>query len=331
MSTIQNDDFYADEYEQFEDQFDPMRTNRQARRSRKAKTQHQPKKVEEEVLHDIADTEGLEAGFNPTYQPSKYEQGWLLSSIETFYDQQLITDVLSLVRGGKEASVYCCEAHPTTGVDLIAAKVYRPRMFRQLRNDKMYREGREILTGEGRAIKKSDHRIMRAVGKKTAFGAQVSHTSWLMHEYNTLENLYELGAAVPKPIGHSENAILMGYCGDADMPASPLSEIQLEPDEAEPLFAEVMRNIELMLKHQMIHGDLSAYNILYWNGQINLIDFPQVTNSRTNTNAYSILLRDITRVCEYFGRHGVHRNSADLTRDLWEEYVKIRPEDWLVD
>jgi RIO kinase 1 len=326
VSTIQNDD-----YDQFEEQFDPMRIDRQARRSRKVKQQHQPKKVDEEVIQEIADTEGLEGGFKTTYQPSKYEQGWLLSSIKTFYDQQLITDVLSLVRGGKEASVYCCEADPSTGLDLIAAKVYRPRMFRQLRNDKMYREGRDILTSEGRAVKKTDHRIMRAVGKKTAFGAQVSHTSWLMHEYNTLEHLYDLGAAVPKPIGHSENAILMSYCGDEEIAAAPLSEIQLESDEVEPLFAEVMRNIELMLKHHMIHGDLSAYNILYWDGQINLIDFPQVTNSQTNINAYAILQRDITRVCEYFARQGVRHDPDALTHTFWEEYVKIRPEDWLVE
>jgi RIO kinase 1 len=195
----------------------------------------------------------------------------------------------------------------------------------------MYREGRDILTSEGRAVKKSDHRIMRAVGKKTAFGAQVSHTSWLMHEYNTLGQLHDLGAAVPKPIGHSENAILMSYCGDEEIAAAPLSEIQLESDEVEPLFAEVMRNIELMLEHFMIHGDLSAYNILYWDGQINLIDFPQVTNSQTNINAYAILQRDVTRVCEYFARQGVRHDPINLTHNLWEEYVKIRPEDWLIE
>jgi serine/threonine-protein kinase RIO1 len=30
------------------------------------------------------------------------------------------------------------------------------------------------------------------------------------------------------------------------------------------LFAKVMRNIELLLQHDFIHGNLSAYNILYW-------------------------------------------------------------------
>ena len=44
--------------------------------------------------------------------------------------------------------VYRCEAHPSMGVEWIAAKVYRPRQFRNLSNDAMYREGRHFLTLE---------------------------------------------------------------------------------------------------------------------------------------------------------------------------------------
>ena len=32
-----------------------------------------------------------------------------------------------------------------------------------------------------------------------------------MHEYTTLERLYQAGAAVPQPIAAAENAILMSY------------------------------------------------------------------------------------------------------------------------
>ncbi len=290
------------------------------RRSRKSKAKSTPKMPSSNVIDEIAEITGLEGGFNPTYKPSKYEQGWLLSSLEGFYDQQMIRDVLAQVRGGKEASVYCCQAHPTTGVDLLAAKVYRPRQFRQLRNDKLYREGRAILTPEGRAVKKTDHRIMRAVGKKTAFGVQVTHTSWLMHEYTTLVKLSAAGAAVPQPYAVNENAILMSYCGSAEMAASPLSEIRLERNEARTLFEEVLRNIELMLQHNMIHGDLSAYNILYWEGAITLIDFPQVTDVSTNRNAYFILSRDVQRVCDYFARQGVQSDARGILARLWHSY-----------
>ena len=66
-----------------------------------------------------------------------------------------------------------------------------------------------------------------------------------------------------------------------------------------------------MLQNGMIHGDLSAYNILYWEGEITLIDFPQVTDSRGNTHARDILARDVTRVCEYFADQGVDNDPQE--------------------
>jgi RIO kinase 1 len=246
----------------------------------------------------------------------------------------LIVDVLGQVKGGKEASVYRCEAHPSVGVPYLAAKVYRPHELRTMRNDARYRRGRQILTGDGRAAKTTDHRIMRAVGKKTKFGRQVMHTSWLMHEYTAMERLYEAGAAVPQAVAASENAILMGYFGDEVRGAPTLSEVSLDSDEAVPLFEEVWRNVELMLAHDLIHGDLSAYNILYWEGSAVVIDFPQVIESSRNQEAYDLLARDVRRVCQYFRRQGVRRDPAALLDELWTRYVEnewtamIRAADW---
>jgi RIO kinase 1 len=318
---VKIDDALIDEYGDYEEQYELM-TNRQARRMRKPKLQHVPKKANGQVVAELADaTDGLEGGFTTTYKPTRFEVEWLLSSLTSFYDQALMSDVLALVKGGKEANVYRCAMHPSLGAGLLAAKVYRPRKFRQLRNDKMYREGRPILTEDGRIVKKTDSRIMRAVGKNTAFGQQVTHTSWLMYEYTTLQRLYHAGAAVPRPYASNENSILMEYLGDERADAPPLQDVGLEAHEVEPLFDEVMRNVELMLQHDLIHGDLSAYNILYWEGKITLIDFPQVTNSRTNPQAYFILQRDVTRVCQYFARYGLRRNANAITDRLWRRYV----------
>jgi len=38
-----------------------------------------------------------------------------VASLETFYVENLIVDVLGNVKSGKEATVYCCQAHPSTG------------------------------------------------------------------------------------------------------------------------------------------------------------------------------------------------------------------------
>ncbi len=306
--------------------YNDLFVDRQERRVRKQKGKHTPKKSQTEIVQSLAAPDALEGegSYRTTYQPSRYEATWLLQSLTDFYRQEYITDVLAMVRGGKEASVYRCAARPGHGVDLLAAKVYRPRQFRQLRNDKMYREGRAILREDGKAAKETDHRLMRAIGKKSDFGVQVEHTSWLMYEFNTLRTLYAAGAAVPKPYAVAENAILMGYVGNDEMAAPTLNTVELERNEARELFTETMRNVELMLANGMIHGDLSAYNLLYWEGKITLIDFPQVSDSHGNSQSHFILKRDIERVCAYFAAQGVKaaQNPDDIMRRLWKRYVE---------
>lgn len=308
-----------DAYDYYAARYDPD-WGEQPQRARKPAAGPAARKSRAEQVAAIAEPTGLEAGFRTTYVPARYEEGWLHDSLRAFYDEQLITDVLAQVKGGKEASVYRCAAEPSTGTHWLAAKVYRPRQFRNLRNDKTYREGRAILTADGRAAKKTDHRLMRAVGKKTAFGAQVSHTSWLMYEYTTMERLHRAGAAVPKPYAAAENAILMSYIGDERRAAPTLNELHLRKAEAKRLFDQVLHTVDLLLQHGQIHGDLSAYNILYWQGQAVLIDFPQVTDIGANPQAEAILRRDIVRVCEYFAHQGVACDPARTMADLWARY-----------
>jgi len=314
----------AQRYESYEEIFDPPSREelawREGKSLRRQGTHRQALEGDGSPALG-AGVEGLEGGFRPTYRPSRFEEGWLLESLRAFYEEGLLRDVLALIKGGKEAHVYRCAAQPTTGLDLVAAKVYRPRMFRNLRNDALYRQGRQILTEDGTPVRKTDDRVLRAVGKKTAFGQQVSHTSWLMHEFVTLRRLHQAGAAVPRPLGASENAILMGYLGDERMAAPTLNTVTLSHAEAKRLFREVLRNVELMLKQGIVHGDLSAYNILYWQGEILIIDFPQVVDCLGNDQARDILRRDLARTCEYFASQGVECDAEALTGDLWGQYV----------
>jgi RIO kinase 1 len=103
--------------------------------------------------------------------------------------------------------------------------------------------------------------------------------------------------------------------------------VTLDRDEARRLFERVLNNIETLLARERIHGDLSAYNILYWEGQITLIDFPQVVSPKINRNAFSIFERDVIRVCEYFSKQGISANPRKIARELWSKCgYPIRPE-----
>jgi RIO kinase 1 len=262
-----------------------------------------------------------QAVFNFTYHASWHERSWIVDSLGGFYEQHWLDDVMRLVKGGKEANVYQCLANETVkGINqpYLAAKVYRPRRFRNLKNDQLYREGRDNLDEDGREI--NDDRMQRALQKKTEFGRELLHTSWIEHEVKTMQILLQAGGDVPRVCASGNNAILMSYIGDENLAAPVLHSVSLNIKEARLQFERVVHNIELMLAHQRIHGDLSAFNILYWQGEIVLIDFPQAIDPQINRNAFRIFERDVIRVGEYFARQGVKSNPRRLAHDIWKAH-----------
>lgn len=256
--------------------------------------------------------------FNPTYSGSRHEHEWIINYLGGFYEDGIITDVLRQVKGGKEATVYCCAAAPAMDAELIAAKIYRPRMFRNLRNDWLYRQGRDERDSAGHGA--WGRRQQAAIRKRTEFGQELLHMSWLGSEFGTLSLLHAAGADVPRPFASNENVILMEYVGDVDWPAPTLNSVDLERDEARTLFDRAVHNIELMLANGRVHGDLSAHNILYWEGEITLIDFPQAVDPIINDESFQIFARDVLRVCQYFAKYGIEANPQALARDIWRRY-----------
>ncbi len=277
-----------------------------------------------ELIATVAEADdSLETGFSTSYQPSKHERGWLYEALSPFYLQGELTDVLRMVKGGKEACVYECATSPNLGGGRVAAKIYRPRRFRNLRNDARYRRGRQSLDADGKLLR--DDRAQRAIFKGTARGKELAHSSWLAHELNALRRLHDAGADVPEPYASGPNVILMAYLGDDAGPAPPLSQIELGAEEAGRLLARCLDNIERMLECDIVHGDLSAYNVLYLGGQIHLIDFPQVVDPHANPEAREIFDRDVLRICQYFASQGVDSDPAALAEEIWTRALDFDP------
>jgi RIO kinase 1 len=244
-------------------------------------------------------------------------------ALQGFIDRGLISEVLEVVKSGKEAAVHRCRACPSTGAEFLAAKVYRPLEFRSFRNDAVYQEGRTIL----------DARSARAFRKKSRYGRSVQFGNWAgvsdtkkglfikNHEFEALSMLHGAGAGVPRPFAWEPGAVLMEFIGDAGESAPLLHRVELPADEAGRLFAQIMRNVELFLACNRVHGDLSAFNMLYWRGRLAIIDFPQAVDPRVNRNAYALLRRDVENVCKGFARYGVKADAAALAAELWSRWL----------
>jgi RIO kinase 1 len=214
------------------------------------------------------------------------------------------------VKSGKEATVYCCYSSGHDG--LVAAKVYRSHKVRQFANDAAYTGGRL----------RRNNRYARAIAQKSRAGREFAFAAWVNAEYATLEMLHGAGADVPKPIARSDSVIIMEYLGDEDAPAPMLSSVDFDEHSAGQVFDQIMRNVELMLAYDRVHGDLSPHNVLYHEGRPRLIDFPQAVDARFNANAHDLLARDVENVCRFAARYGVTADPARITRELWRRFLR---------
>lgn len=304
----------TDHYDDLDDNDVPSRilfSSRQSKIERERKNRE--KTAEDRQL--IQSQDNARQSFQFTYRAARFETWWLLDSLNELFSEHWITDVLRQVKGGKEASVYQCSSGAEINSAFATAKVYRPRSLRNLRNDHLYRDNRPDLDGYGRVI--LDDRMARAIQRKTEYGRTLQHQSWIAHEFTTMQQLHAAGVDVAKPYCMTANTILMEYIGEEQAASPALNEVSLERAEARRLFDRVLTNISLMLDLGRIHGDLSAYNILYRNGRITLIDFPQTISPRTNKKAYKIFARDVERVCDYFRRQGVGSEPVRLAEEIW--------------
>jgi RIO kinase 1 len=232
----------------------------------------------------------------------------LEETLQSFVDSALITDVLYQLKSGKEATVWVCRG----ASGLLAAKVYKPRASRSFHNDAAYVAGRVIVPT----------RVARAVARGTRFGHEVAHGLWLAHEYETLSTLYRAGVDVPEPIAMAEGATLMSFVALGDDPAPQLREAPMDAGRARSVLDRLLENVELMLANDVIHADLSPFNVLLGDAGVTIIDFPQAVDPRFNPNARELLFRDVENVCRWAGKWGIDADGFALADDLWTRWER---------
>jgi RIO kinase 1 len=176
-----------------------------------------------------------------------------------------------------------------------------------------------VLGARGQAIR--DRRALSAIKAGTRKGKEMEHVSWLAHEYVSLQALHAAGVKVPEPIAFANNTVLMEYFGDLKHPAPTLQGVTLERRSAGQLFDSLIDDVETMLSHGRVHADLSAFNVLYWQGGYRIIDFPQSVDPAVHTAAFPLFQRDVVRLCQYFNRYGIQADGAALARSIWERHT----------
>ena len=122
--------------------------------------------------------------------------------------------------------------------------------------------------------------------------------AWTRKEFSNLNRYWNAGIPVPEPIDFKKNCLIMEYIGDENSPAPQLRNCALEdPDE---IYDEVISfAIDGFKDAHLVHGDLSEYNVLMFDGEPILIDCGQAVTS-DHFNAKDFLRRDIENINRFF-------------------------------
>ena len=131
--------------------------------------------------------------------------------------------------------------------------------------------------------------------------------SWAHREYRNLLISRAAGVRVPTAYAYKNNVLIMEYIGDDAGPAPKLN--ALKPKDPKKFYAETLKQIKLINKAGLIHGDLSAFNILNYREKPVIIDMSQATPF-DNPHAKEYQERDIKNVNSYFKKIGVKINQS---------------------
>lgn len=127
---------------------------------------------------------------------------------------------------------------------------------------------------------------------------------WARKEFKNLNRLYQNDVRVPKPYYVLENVLVMDFIGENGIRAPLLKEL---PDEeiSQELYEDILIQMENMVnKAELVHGDLSEYNIMVWNEKCYIIDVSQAVDIN-HPNALELLKRDINNINNFFASKGL--------------------------
>jgi len=215
----------------------------------------------------------------------RFQESGYRATVEDILSSGLATEVVGLLSAGKEADVYLARI----GGGPIAIKVYRT-----------YR-----TSHRGGGAIKIDNMAFRA-----AF------------EFEMMRQAWKGGASVPTPARRVENLLAMRYLGDETSCAPRL--IDVEPADPLAFRDELLAAVGQLVRTGVVHGDLSAFNVLIYEDRPWFIDFSDALRVdrigespwRRIEEARVHLTRDMQGLASYFRKFDVPVDVAGETERL---------------
>ncbi len=142
--------------------------------------------------------------------------------------------------------------------------------------------------------------------------------NWVNKEFRNLTRLKDAGVYVPEAITSLSNVLIIEFIGDEDGNPAPTVK-NLPPQDPNDFYEKLVDQMDKFInKANLIHGDLSTYNILNYDEEPVIIDVSQSV-VRDHIIANELLERDIKNISFEFSKMGVDTSIEDLTNRLIRE------------
>jgi len=228
-------------------------------------------------------------------------------SLASLFDYGILDEVVRPLMSGKEAQVFLVASRG----ELRVAKVYKEAQNRTFKHRATYTEGRKVRNS----------RDQRAIDKRSKHGRAQDEAAWRSTEVDTIRRLHAGGVRVPTPDHFIDGVLIMEFIADADgNPAPRLGDVTFEPAEAQAVYERLIREVVRMLCAGVVHGDLSEFNVLVGADGPVIIDFPQSVDTAHNTNARTLLLRDVENLHRFLARFVPGARRLPYAEEMWSLY-----------
>ncbi|CAG0915303.1 unnamed protein product [Notodromas monacha] len=149
---------------------------------------------------------------------------------------------------------------------------------------------------------RDDHRYKDKLSKLNP--RKIIHT-WAEKELHNLTRLRAAGVRCPKPVTLKKHVLLMEFLGKDNIPAPKLKDANLTATELAFAYKQIVEGMVTIYRDaELVHADLSEYNILWHKGNCYFIDVSQAV-IRTAPNALKFLHRDCGNIVNFFNRNGL--------------------------
>jgi RIO kinase 1 len=232
------------------------------------------------------------------------------TGLEHLLSEGVLSEVVARLKSGKEAEVYVVRY----GAKVVAAKVYKDRAHRSFKNNADYKEGRSVR----------NTRSQRAMARGSKFGRAAAEDAWKTAEVDALYKLHAAGVRVPTPVMYLDGVLLMELVLDAEGEAAPrLIDVGLTPQQANAAYMDMLGQLVRILSCELIHGDLSPYNVLWGASGPTIIDFPQIISASHNSRSEVFFMRDARNILGHFAEidRSLLARSGDASQ-IWRAYVR---------